>query len=161
MTNLSQHFALEEMVKSDYAIRHGIDNSAPLPIIDALRDLCNTTLERVRSYIGNGKPLDITSGYRSPVVNQGIGGSATSQHMKGEAADFTIRGMSNRFVVEAIMKHKSIPYDQLILEGDDSGWVHISFSKHRQRMEVLSATFETGRAVYKPFVTSSPQVLMG
>lgn len=156
MTNLSHNFTLEEMVKSGYALRHGIDNSAPLPIIDSLRDLCNTTLERVRSYVGNGRALDISSGYRCPVVNKGIGGSPSSQHQKGEAADFTIRGMSNRFVVEAIMKHKSIPYDQLIFEFGDLGWVHISFCKSRQRMEVLEAYSDAnGKTAYKPFVPTT------
>jgi zinc D-Ala-D-Ala carboxypeptidase len=148
---LSPHFTLEEMTKSEYAIRHGIPNEATPEIADRLSRLCNLVLERIRMYVANQRPIRINSGYRSPKVNAGIGGAATSQHLKGEAADFEIPGMSNRAVVEAIRKNPNIPFDQLIYEGGEEGWIHISYCNLRERKEVLTAVFVNGRAQYSPF----------
>jgi hypothetical protein len=145
---LSPHFSLQEMVRSDFAIRHGLDNTPPPEGVIALRILCGVVLEQIRAQIG--APVVITSGYRSPVVNGGIGGAPTSQHLKGEAADFHIPEMSNLEVVKAIIHSEIvIPFDQLIYEGGEGGWVHISHAAQKsQRRQVLNADFSTGKAAY-------------
>ena len=94
----------------------------------------------------------VTSGYRSAKLNAAIGGSSKSQHSKGEAADFEITGLDNYELAEWIQSF--IPeFDQLILEfytsGDqNSGWIHCSYSREKNRKQVLTANKENGKTVY-------------
>jgi arsenate reductase-like glutaredoxin family protein len=76
----------------------------------------------------------ITSGYRSQQINFLAGGALNSQHKEGKAADFIIKGMTPKEIVE-IIKNSDIEFDQLINEYDK--WVHISFNKGKNRKEVL------------------------
>ena len=151
---LSDHFKLSEMMASDYALRHGLDNTPDATEIACLSSLCTNVLESIRSQVGG--PIFITSGYRSAEVNIAIGGSPTSQHMKGQAADFHIPGMRNSDVVREIFHAATqIPFDQLILEGDENkgGWIHVSYAPSgMERRQLLSADFSTGKAVYSPLV---------
>jgi hypothetical protein len=148
--NLSPHFTLQEMIRSDYALRHGLENIPGVEEIANLRILSNTVLEIVRINVRSF--VLISSGYRSPEVNKGVKGSRTSQHLKGEAADFTVFDMGNLEVIRRIVHASSfIPFDQLIYEGGESGWIHISHaSRGEQRREVLSADFSSGEAIYSP-----------
>lgn len=82
---LTPHFTLEELCQSDYAVRHGIDNSAPASLHDSLLMLAEG-LERVRLVLGY--PLRINSGYRCGKLNTAIGGAKNSAHTEGRAADF-------------------------------------------------------------------------
>lgn len=151
MTRLSPHFTLEEMVRSDYAMRHDIDNWPHENwIINNLRNLCTITLEPVR-ILGGNNPVIVTSGYRCPELNSGIGGSHTSQHMEGKAADFTMATRSNHNIVDLVM-HSDIHYDQLIYEFGELGWIHISFnSVDTNRRQTLEAYRVGGRTRYRPF----------
>ena len=90
---LSKHFTLSEMEKSQTATRKGISNKAGSGEIKNLTDLCYEVLEPVRAKFD--KPIIITSGYRSPELCEAIGSKATSQHAKGQAVDFEIAGVSN------------------------------------------------------------------
>lgn len=124
MIYLSPHFTVDELTFSQTAERQGIDN---MPGPDQLAALRRTAmgLEGVRVRLG-GAPILISSGYRCPALNRAIGGSAKSQHMAGEAADFTApRFGSPREIVDALVD-ADIGYDQLILEY--GRWVHISFA---------------------------------
>lgn len=134
--HLSTHFTLEELTHSDTAEREGIDNSLdPLrdgegTIVSNLQHLCMCILEPVRKKYG--KPITPNSGYRCPDLNIAVGGSPVSQHMKGEAVDIEVPGVSNL----ALASHIAATYefDQLILERyeeDDptAGWVHVSFKR--------------------------------
>jgi zinc D-Ala-D-Ala carboxypeptidase len=127
-THLSPHFTLEELVHSDYALRHDIDNTTADPaIIAALTALAVNILEPIRARFGAFSP---NSGYRCPELNTAIGGAAKSQHMDGRAADIVIPG-ATRFDL-ALWIEQSLDFDQLILElyrpGDaNSGWVHCSY----------------------------------
>jgi len=110
------------MVASQTAAREGIPNQPDEQSMIELRRTCEV-LELVRDLLG-AKPILISSGYRGPQLNAAIGGSTTSQHMTGQAADFTCPGFGSvTEICHAIMK-SSIPYDQLIHEYDS--WVHIS-----------------------------------
>ena len=145
---LSPHFMLSEMTVSEYASRAGFDNIPSQREIDELIKLCNDVLERVRAEVG--RPIIVTSGYRCKAVNTGIGGSKSSQHIKGQAADFTIPKKSNRDVVLSIVA-AGITFDQLIYEFGESGWVHISRSDN-PRNEVLEAKLVNGKTKYSSYI---------
>ena len=90
--NLSRNFSLHELIKSDTAIRKGIDNNPNPDQIDKLKVLCEKVLQPVRDHFGRVK---VTSGFRSPELCQAIGSSVNSQHAKAEAADFEVIGTDN------------------------------------------------------------------
>lgn len=117
---LSEHFSLEELTVSESAARLGIDNTPTNEALLNLRRLA-AFLEQVRATLG--KPIKINSAYRSPDVNKAVGGSKTSQHCFGCAADIRVNGMTPDQVVRAIIKAK-LPYDQVIREFDS--WTHVS-----------------------------------
>lgn len=117
---LSPNFTLAEMTASQTADRKGLDNTPNATAIANLTRLA-ALLEQVRALLG--KPIFITSGYRSPEVNIAIGSSNRSQHPLGCAADFKVLGMTPKQVVEACIK-ADIPYHQIIEEF--GSWTHIS-----------------------------------
>ena len=135
---LSGHFSLAELTKSQTATRKGIDNKPTLEHIENLTELCVQILEPTRRNFG--KPMVITSGYRSEKLCEAIGSKSTSQHAKGEAADFEMFGIDNKELAKYIKNN--LVFDQLILEfynPDDpsSGWVHCSYSKEENRKQSL------------------------
>ena len=131
--NLSPHFTLDELTESATALRLGIDNT-PLPWeIEALTRLCEQILEPLREHFG--KPVAVTSGYRSPRVNGAVGSKPSSQHCKGEAADIKIHGVPNLEIAEWIKANTE--FDQCILEYPPGGWVHVSHKKNECRYECL------------------------
>lgn len=145
--NLSPHFTLRELSHSQAAERRGIDNSPPPAVVEALRALCLSVLEPLRAAVG---PLHVSSGYRAPALNQVVGGSRSSQHCLGQAADCECFALSTRALAEKVIE-LGLPFDQLILEfASDSGagWVHVS---HRpdNRGQVLRAIRDAaGKTVY-------------
>jgi len=135
---LSGHFSLAELTKSQTATRKGIDNQPTLDHIENLTELCTQVLEPTRRNFG--KPMVISSGYRSEELCEAIGSSKNSQHAKGEAADFEMFGVDNKELAKYIKNN--LVFDQLILEfynPDDpsSGWVHCSYSKEENRKQSL------------------------
>ena len=135
---LSGHFSLAELTKSQTATRKGIDNKPTLDHIENLTELCTQVLEPTRRNFG--KPMVISSGYRSEELCEAIGSSKNSQHAKGEAADFEMFGVDNKELAKYIKNN--LVFDQLILEfynPDDpsSGWVHCSYSKEENRKQSL------------------------
>lgn len=134
---LSEYFSLEEMTKSQTAVRMGIDNAPDDEQMQCLTDLCRNVLDHVRSEFG---PLTPSSGFRSAALCEAIGSKPTSQHAKGEAADFEVMGVDNQEVAKWIIDN--LEFDQLILEyykeGEpNSGWVHCSYKAEGNRNEVL------------------------
>jgi hypothetical protein len=118
--NLSENFTLEEMIASETAARHNIDQTPSNDVLINLRRLA-LFLEDVRKLLD--KPIHINSAYRSPLANEAVGGKKTSQHCRGTAADIKIKGMTPDQVVKAIVK-SGLQYDQVIREFDS--WTHIS-----------------------------------
>jgi hypothetical protein len=146
---LSEHFTLGEFLKSQTALRRGIRNIPSETIISKLTAVCVNVLEPVRQHFG--RPVVISSGYRSPALNAAIGGSKTSQHMKGEAADWEIPGIPNPAAAEWV--HKNLNYDQLILEmytrgQPNSGWIHVGYSGAPHKNQELTYTRVGGRMRY-------------
>ena len=119
--NLSTHFTLEELTRSDAAARNGWDNTPNEQETENLRRLA-VLLESVKSAVGM-KLVMINSGFRSKKVNDSVGSKDTSQHRIGCAADLRVPGMTPRQVVEACIAN-GVPFDQIILEFDS--WTHIS-----------------------------------
>lgn len=138
------HFTLEELTRSQTAIRKGIDNTPPPDIEAVLMDTIQG-LERVRRVLGH--PVIVSSGYRSPKLNVAVGGSKNSQHCKGEAVDFTCPGFGTPEEIchELVAHADEINFDQLILEF--GRWVHISFAEN-PRGSVLTATSKNGVTTY-------------
>ena len=138
--SLSKNFSLEELTKSQTATRKGIDNT-PSPEHQAnLQSLCTAILQPIRDHFSQVVP--ISSGYRSPELCTAIGSKITSQHARGEAADFEIFGVSNKELADYI--NENLDYDQLILEywkesDPNSGWVHCSYSEGNNRNQYLKA----------------------
>lgn len=133
--NLSKHFLLDEMISSNTAIRKGINNNPSEEVIFNLKLLCENVLEPIRNLLN--KPININSGYRSFELNNLIGGSKTSQHIEGKAADIKVKDISTEDLFQIIIKSE-IEYDQIIQEFDR--WVHISYNKGKNRKQKLRAT---------------------
>lgn len=137
--NLSPHFTLEEMSQSQTAARLGIDNTPPQSVIDSLILSCQNA-ELIRGSLKIQVPnslILVSSGYRCPALNTAIHGSSSSQHMFGEAIDFTVKN----WVLFDAWKYiaESNTYDQLIYEQT---WIHVSYTNKRQnRKQIMVATF--------------------
>ena len=147
---LSKNFTLSELTKSQTAVRKNIKNEPSTAHVENLIHLAETVLQPVRDHFG--KPVVISSGYRSPELCEAIGSSTKSQHARGEAADFEIMGVDNMQL--AMWINKNTDFDQLILEfyepGDpNSGWVHCSAVKEGSRGQVLKASKVEGRTKYE------------
>ena len=157
--NLSRNFTLSELIKSDTAIRRGINNNPNAEQIEKLKALCENILQPVRDHFGRVK---ITSGFRSPELCTAIGSSVNSQHAKAEAADFECIGVDNAELFDWI-KNNLTP-DQLILEfytpGDpNSGWIHCSWVEGTPRASFLHAYKSEGKTKYKPIIGSAKDIV--
>lgn len=139
--NLSQHFTLSELTRSQTAVRRGIDNTPTPQVIHRLTLLCTNVLEPIRKGCG---VVAITSGYRSVTLNRAIGGAAGSQHTTGDAADINVPGTTIEQLFQWI-KQSDIPYDQLIQEFNQ--WVHVSYSD-KPRGQCLRAVKQEGKTIY-------------
>ena len=157
--NLSRNFTLSEFIKSDTAIRKGINNNPNAEQIEKLKALCENILQPVRDHFGRVK---ITSGFRSVDLCMAIGSSANSQHAKAEAADFECVGVDNAELADWIKNN--LPYDQLIVEyytpGEpNSGWIHCSYIPDQPRASYLWAYRSEGKTKYKPILGSAKELV--
>ena len=148
---LTEHFTLAEMTVSPTAKRLGLSNTPTPEHIENMRYCCEKILEPVRKHFG--RPVQINSSYRSPLVNKAVGGSKTSQHVNGQAIDFEIPGIDNKVVADWI--GDNLEFDQVILEfytsGDkNSGWVHASIKKEggNRKVRMIASKSKAGGTVY-------------
>lgn len=139
---ITKNFRLHEFLRSQTAARHGIDMTPPQYIQDNLRLLCVMVLQPLRDQLGES--VTITSGYRPPLLNEIIGGSPTSAHMDGRAADICVISKSPLEVAQ-LCEDMELPYDQLIHEFGE--WVHVSVAGDPRR-ELLTAYRSNGRTRY-------------
>jgi len=141
---ISEHFTLEEMLKSQIAERKNISN---IPMPDHIKNLTHLALnilEPIRKHYNI--QFSPNSGYRSPELNKSMGGAKNSQHMTGEAVDIEIPGISNYDL--AVWCKENLKFDQIILECyksgiPNSGWVHISLKEQNNRSNAL--TYSNGK----------------
>ena len=135
-TMLSPHFTLQEFTYSQTASREGIPNQPDATAMENLKRTADV-MEKVRTMCGN-KPVTITSGYRGPQLNAAVGGSSTSAHCHGLAADFIIPGCGDPYAVCKIIEPhmKELGIDQLIWEYGD--WVHLGLSSGPPRYMAMT-----------------------
>ena len=147
---LSENFSLLALTKSQTATRKGIDNAPSPEHQENLKLLCAHILQPVRDHFEG--VVSVSSGYRSEELCTAIGSKITSQHAKGQAADFEIYGLSNQEL--AIWINENLDYDQLILEywkkeDPNAGWVHCSYNVNVNRKQYLKAYKENGSTKYE------------
>ena len=157
MTNISNYISWGEAVKSQTAIRYGIDNTPPSATIEKMRVVANLVFDPVREHFN--KPIGVASFYRCKKLNTVIGGASNSQHMSGEAididADIFDNGITNKQIFDYI--RTQLDYDQIIGEVEkDNGdfeWIHVSFkNKADNRHNVLIGYREKGMMKYKKYI---------
>lgn len=152
---LTNNFTLEELTKSATATAYKLDNTPSAIVKGHLKELAES-LQTLRDMYG--KPITITSGYRSPKVNAKVGGSATSQHTTGYAVDMQpTNGDMQTFKAVVLEWAKTHKYDQIILEQCDAKglptWVHfgVKHATKGQRKQILTATKKSGKWVYQTY----------
>ncbi len=127
-----RHFTIKELVRSDTATRLGINNMPPASAVKALNALVDNVLDPLRDAWGG--PIHVNSGYRCPRLNQIVGGTPSSQHQRGEAADITVGSPARNRRLLALIKRLDLPVDQCI---DEKGcrWIHVSHrAGHNRRL---------------------------
>ena len=150
---LTKNFSLVELTRSEAATREGLDNTPTPAVVENLRALTENILQPLRDAMG--QPMRVNSAYRGPEANAVVGGSKSSQHMSGQAADIEFDGFDNRLLAKKIVDMK-LPFDQIILEfyragQPNSGWVHVSHRRGGpQRGQLLHAVREEGKTKYLP-----------
>jgi hypothetical protein len=150
---LSEHFELAEFIRSSTAKRAGISNMPTDAHLENIKLLCEKVLEPIRVHFA--RPIILSSGYRSAALNRAVGGSSSSQHCSGEAADIDMEGtnITNAQIFNHIKDN--LEFDQLIWEfGTTSNpdWVHVSYeSNGRQRKQILRAVKKNGATSYLPY----------
>ena len=132
---MTEHFDLAELTRSATATRLGLMNVPPQTAVGNLRNLCQKVLEPLRQHLG--KPIIVTSGYRSKELNKAVGGVENSQHLVGEAADLLIESeKQGREWMAWIMDN--CEFDQLILERNSKAtWLHVSCKRNRQEVKFI------------------------
>ena len=141
MTQLSEHFTLEEAVFSSTAMRLGIANN-PDDATLAIMQTAAVQLEKVRELLGF--PMHVDSWYRSEPLNTAVGGAGHSAHETGWAIDFICPDFGTPAKIAEAILGAGLVFDQIIMEG---AWVHISFDPKARTM-ALTATFVNGKASY-------------
>ena len=127
----------------------GLDNTPDDEALENLKVLCEKVLQPVREHFG--KSVTVNSGFRSPESNAAVGGSKSSDHCKGQAADIEIAGIANADLAQWVMDN--LDYTQLILEFytqgiPDSGWVHVSYDPDNLKNQELTAVKVAGKTQY-------------
>jgi uncharacterized protein YcbK (DUF882 family) len=133
MENVSKHITLDEATNSNTAIRNGINNNPDSVTFERMKLVANKCFEPLREWYS--KPIRINSFYRSQLLNTKVGGSATSQHCKGEAIDISGGDkVENKKLFDWCKEN--LDFDQLINEYDFT-WVHISYKAKGNRKQIL------------------------
>jgi hypothetical protein len=150
---LSTNLSLAEVTRSETAKRRGISNMPTPEHIENFKKLAANIFQPIREHFG--KPIIISSGYRSAELNKAIGGSLSSQHSSGEAIDIDMDGtdITNKQIFDYIKDN--LTFDQMIAEFPKQGnpdWVHVSFAANRsQRKQILVAKKVNGKTTYIPY----------
>lgn len=152
--SLSRHFTLPELTHSNTAVARGIANQPDATQLARLRALCVNVLDPLRDALG--RPLRVTSGFRSAALNAAIPGSSpTSQHSLGEAADLQCPGLNTATLFKTVIR-LGLPFDQLIYEAKNAStiWVHVSHREGANRGQMLIAHFLANGKVRYSTVTA-------
>ena len=148
--NLSKNLTLKETTKSDIALRYGIKNEPNTKQLENLKVLATEIFQKIRDHFG--VPIKVTSGFRSEALNKKIGGSKSSDHMKGCAIDIDMDGtpdITNAQVFNFIKDN--LTFRQLIWEfgnDDNPDWVHVSYVKGDNKKQILKAIKKGNKTIY-------------
>jgi len=146
---ISEHISLKEAVRSNTAERLSISNMPDNETLITMQITSEHVFEPLRNHFN--EQIYVSSFYRSPELNQAIGGSKTSQHCLGEAIDIDdVYSKATNADFFNYIKDR-LEFDQLIWEfGNDNNpaWVHVSYRLGNNRMRVLKAIKENGRTKY-------------
>jgi len=146
---ISKHLSFEECVYSSTAEKMGIRNDNPnLSVIENMKELANSVFEPIRAHFK--APIHVSSVFRSLNLNQAVKGSITSQHCSGNAMDIDSKKPTNKEIFDYIKEN--LEFDQLIWEfGNDKEpeWVHVSYSKEKNRKQILKSIKTNGKTIYK------------
>ena len=125
-----KYFTIKELTRSATARCLGINNTPQASAVKALHELVDHVLDPLREAWGG--PIRVNSGYRCPELNEAVGGTPGSQHLRGEAADITVGSRNGNRRLLALIKRLDLPVDQCI---DEKGcrWIHVSHRKGRNR----------------------------
>lgn len=154
MEKIGKYITYDDLVRSDMAKRLGIINAPDDAQLAALEALISTIYDKVVDYFN--KKIGFNSAFRNEVLNKAIGGAKNSQHQSGEAIDIDadIYGHVTNTQIFTFIKN-NLEFDQLIAEGLDSrgnvAWVHVSYSKTKNRRQVLVMLKDKGKTKYLPF----------
>ena len=129
-----RNFTIQELTASTTAAVKKINNDPTPEAAENLKLLVDKVLDPLRD--AYGKPVIVTSGYRSHALNKAVKGSKTSQHMKGQAADITAGSKQENKKLFELAQELNLPYCQLIDEKNFS-WVHISYDKNNVKRQIL------------------------
>ncbi len=147
---ISKYISYNSALKSDTAIRLGIDNTPSASAVEAMKLLCEKVVDPLYEAFPS---MTFNSFFRSGKLNSAIGGSATSQHTKGEAIDLDSKdNQFNKAIFDYIVKN--LDFDQVIWEfGNDQrpDWVHVSYKKSGNRKQILKAVKVKGKTQYIPY----------
>jgi zinc D-Ala-D-Ala carboxypeptidase len=153
MTKTSKYTTLQELIKSNAAEVYKIPNLPNAEQIANLKLVCTEVFDKVREHFG--KPIGISSAFRSVELNRRINGAKNSQHMEGKALDIDgdiLGGVTNKDIFDYIKNNCT--FDQLIWEfGSENApdWVHVSYNKGVNRKQILRAIKSEGKTIYKPY----------
>lgn len=127
-----KYFTIKELCKSSTAEQKKIDNTPNSEVVNNLEKLVEHVLDPLREKYG--KPIHVNGAYRCPALNKAVGGSKTSQHMLGLAADITAGSVAKNKILFNLIQELNLPFDQLIDEKNFR-WIHVSYSdKHRKQI---------------------------
>lgn len=129
-----KYFSISELTRSETALKYGIDNSPNEEVKKNLEKLVKNILDPLREHYGY--PIHISSGYRCQELNKKVGGSKTSQHMSGRAADICMNDRAIHRKIFNMIQELKLPFDQLIWENNGA-WVHVSYDENRNRRMIL------------------------
>jgi hypothetical protein len=131
-----KYFTIAELSNSATAKRKGIDNTPSREVVRNLTALTDNVLDPLRD--AWGRPITVSSGYRSPRLNLAVGGVKTSQHQEGKAADLVAGSREDNYKLFQLAIKLKLPYDQIIWEKTATAtWVHISYDPARNRRQIL------------------------
>lgn len=132
-----KYFTIGELTSSTTARRYNIKNVPGIVELNNLTSLVEHLLDPLRELLG--KPINVSSGYRCKALNSKVGGSKTSQHMKGQAADIYLKGLSN-IVIAKVLVASGLEWDQCIIEKgtlQNPQWIHLSYKTSGNRNQIL------------------------
>lgn len=133
MENISKHISFIEATQSPTATKLGINNNPDKAQLESMQLVAEKCFEPLRLWYG--KPIKVNSFFRSDLLNRAVKGSLTSQHKKGEAIDLDAGSKEENKKLFDWIKN-NLDFDQLLNEYNYS-WVHVSYSKTKNRKQIL------------------------